>query len=471
MPTTLKSRLIIVFGTLLIGVLSLISIVVFDEMKNLILTKHIESAHSVASMGTIPLTDAMLSKSLGNPLPFGYLDNALKKLRNESSQKIYYSKFINLSGTEITASNNDPVWYEDQHKYFSDQTIFKSDDRWVLEVVEKVSISTKVWGYLVLGFDAGPIRNEVQRILFFIYAAVGGAILITLFAVNLIAETLTKRLNILSSAVDEFDTYIIGKNLPDGDDEIGKLASNFNDLRKRLIQSRQELKDSERNVFHAEKLVAIGRLAAGVAHEINNPLTGIRHSINNILNDKEGTLDKDEYLSLIDEALEKIESVVSKLLGFSRRKGDKSTDTSINDAIITITKLLDYSIQSKKIELKMDLDSDIPSIHCNPHLIDEICMNLIINALDACESGCKIMCRSYSDNQHVVLEIDDNGHGIQSKNIQRIFEPFFTTKEVGKGTGLGLYVTREIVNGLGGEIDLTTQVDSGTKFIVKLPVS
>jgi len=470
MPITLKSRLIIVFGTLLIGVLSLISVVVFDEMKNLILAKHIESAQSVANTEAITLTDAMLSESMGKLLPAGYLDNVLHKLRTESINTIFYSKFIPPYSNELIASSIDPSWHTSTKNNISDKTIFKANNNWVLEVIEEVSISTKVWGYLVLGFDATPIHNEVRRILFFIYTAVGGAIFITLFFINIIAETLTRRLNLLSSAVDEFDTYILGKNLPEGDDEIGKLASNFNDLRKRLIQSRQELKDSERNVFHAEKLAAIGRLAAGVAHEINNPLTGIRHSINNILNDKDGKLNKDEYLTLIDEALGKIESVVSKLLGFSRRKGDKSTDTSINDAIITITKLLDYSITSKKIELKMDLDSDIPSIHCNPHLIDEICMNLIINALDACESGCKIMCRSYSDNQHVVLEIDDNGHGIQSKNIQRIFEPFFTTKEVGKGTGLGLYVTREIVNGLGGEIDLTTHVNSGTKFTVKLPL-
>jgi len=470
MPTTLKSRLIIIFGSLLIGVLSLISVVVFDEMKNLILAKHIESAQSVARTETITLSDAMLSESMGKALPKEYLDNALKKLRTESNHEIYYSKFILRSGTGFIASSTDPAWYSENKKYFSEKAIFKSNNNWVLEVVEKVSISSKVWGYLVLGFDAGTILDEVKRILFFIYTAVGVAILTTLFTVNIIAETLTKRLNILSRAVDELDTYTLGTNLPEGDDEIGRLASNFNDLRRRLIQSRQELKDSERNVFHAEKLAAIGRLAAGVAHEINNPLTGIRHSINNILNDKNGTLDKDEYLSLIDEALEKIESVVSKLLGFSRRKGDQSSDTSLNDAIITITKLLDYSIQSKKIELIMDLDSNISPIHCNPHLIDEICMNLIINALDACESGCKITCRSYSENKYVFLEIDDNGHGIQSKNIQHIFEPFFTTKEVGKGTGLGLYVTREIVNGLGGEIDLTTHVNSGTKFTVKLPL-
>jgi signal transduction histidine kinase len=469
LPNSLKGRLFIVFGSLLIAILSFISLLVFQEIKGLVLDKNMETVQQIAHTGTIPLVDAMLNQSMGKTLPIGYLNRTLKKLRKESDKKIYYAIFVNQAMDLVFADNSDVDWPPIPDLLQFHQALSKQNGNWVAEVIEPVSISTKTWGYLILGFEANSVQAEVKQILFMIYWVVGFIIIVMLFVVNGISEYLTRRLNQLGNAVKQFNLYPSDESLPEGDDEIGQLATNFEHLRRRLIQSGQKIKESERNVFHAEKLASIGRLAAGMAHEINNPLTGIRYSINNILEDELEEKERNDYLRLIDDALKNIESVIAKLLGFSRRKGDYKSKVSFNDALLTVQKLLDYSIKSKEIEIVTNFQPDLPEIHCSAHLLDELSMNLIMNAIDASEIGGKIVCSTSFEKNRIQFSVEDWGHGIRQKDISKVYDPFFTTKEVGKGTGLGLYVVQEIVLGLGGEIKLSTQIDSGAKFTIHLP--
>ena len=471
LPTTLKSRLFLVFGSLMVIVMFIASIIVFEKMKSLILEKHLESAQRVTHMGTIPLVDGLLAAETGGTLPVDYYERSLRTLMKQSKQEILYAYFLDENGQSLLpqALNNINIINPESFKLGT--SVSYQQNGWVLQTMYDVGVSTKVWGYLVLGFDAVQIHREVKQVLFLIYVASGIVILIVLFATNIIAETMTRRLNQLSVAVDRFNLIPDSEALPESDDEIGRLAKNFNQFRQRLLQSRLNLKQSERNLFHAEKLASIGRLAAGVAHEINNPLTGIRHSINNILEDDLSTVDRNQYLNLIDDALKNIESVISKLLGFSRRKGDDRSDSSMNDAISTVVKLLDFSIQSKSVDFTSELDLELPPVHCNPNVLDELAMNLIMNAIDASDVGGKILCTTRFDNNNILFCIEDWGHGIRHQDLPKIFEPFFTTKDVGRGTGLGLYVTQEIVRGLGGKIHLSTIPHSGAKFTIKLPAT
>jgi signal transduction histidine kinase len=449
--------------------MSAVSPLIFNKMKELILTKHIISAQRLAHTGAIPIIDAMLANTVGDVIPNEYINNSLNILRATSNEQILFAYFISDNGKNILSTSFDPSWHNHEYIPQYDYSIFKEAGHWILQTDERIEISTKLWGFLVIGFNADDILSEVKQTFFQVYFVASMIILFTLFMVYIISEVLTKRLNLLTQAVDRFDFYPMEEELPVGDDEIGRLAVHFSDLWNRLIKSRQELKESDRNLFHTEKLAAIGRLAAGIAHEINNPLTGIRHSINNVLEDPDDKTSREEYLELIDEALKKIESIISKLLGFSHRQEEINANSSINDSIDTVVKLIDYSLQSKNIQLELNLGKNIPTIKCSPHLLDEIAMNIILNSIDAVESDGKIICTTLMKDTNVVFAVEDNGHGISNANLDGIFEPFFTTKDVKKGTGLGLYVTREIIQGLNGTIEISSKVDSGTKFTVKIP--
>ena len=466
---TLKGRLILVFGFFLIILMSAVSPMIFNKMKGLILTKHIVSAQRLTHTGAIPIIDAMLANTVGNTVPNEYFSNSLDILRATSNEQILFAYFISSDGKNIISTTFDPGWYDHNYIPQLNSSIFKEADHWILQTNERIQISTKLWGFLVIGFNADSVLSEVKQTFFQVYMISAMIILFTLFVVYIIAEVMTKRLNLLAQAVERFDFYPIEEDLPIGDDEIGRLANRFSDLWKRLVKSRQELKESDLNLFHTEKLAAIGRLAAGVAHEINNPLTGIRHSINNVLEDPDDKASREEYLELIDEALKKIESIISKLLGFSHRQDEKNAISSINDSIDTVIKLLDYSLQSKNIKLELNLGKDNPTVNCSPHLLDEIAMNIILNAIDAVAEKGEIICSTNQKDDNIIFTVEDDGHGISRSNLDSIFEPFFTTKDVKKGTGLGLYVTREIIQGLSGTIDISSKVEIGTKFIVKIP--
>ena len=466
---TLKGRLIFVFGFFLLIVMSSVSPIIFNKMKELILTKHIISAKRLTHTCAIPIIDAMLSNTERNTMPIKYINKSLDILRSTSHEQILFTYYISDDGESILSTSFDPHWHNREYIPQFNYSIFFKSGYWVLQTVERIEISTKLWGFLIIGINADDILSEVKHTFSQVYIVGGMIILFTLFMVYIIAEILTKRLNLLTQAVDKFDYYPIDELLPKGDDEIGRLAVHFSDLWKRLIKSRQELKESDRKLFHTEKLAAIGRLAAGIAHEINNPLTGIRQSINNVIEDPDDKTSREEYLELIDEALKKIESIISKLLGFSHRQDEKNVNSSINDSINTVSKLIEYSIQSKNIRLVLNLDKNIPTIRCSPHLLDEIAMNIILNSIDAVKIRGKIICTTLAEKENVIVTVEDNGHGISSANLDSIFEPFFTTKDVKKGTGLGLYVTREIIQGLNGSIDISSKVDIGTKFTVKIP--
>ena len=471
LPTTLKSRLFLVFGSLMVIIMFIASITVFEKMKSLIVDKHLESAQRVTHMGTIPLVDGLLAAETGGTLPVDYYERSLRTLMKQSKQEILYAYFLDENGQSLLPQALNNINIINPENFEMGTSVSYQQNGWVLQTMYGVGVSTKVWGYLVLGFNAVQIHREVKQVLFLIYVTSGIVILIVLFATNIIAEKMTRRLNQLSVAVDRFNLIPDSEALPESDDEIGRLATNFNQFRQRLLQSRLNIEQSERNLFQAEKLASIGRLAAGVAHEINNPLTGIRHSINNILEDDLSTVDRNQYLNLIDDALKNIESVISKLLGFSRLKGDDHSDSSMNDAISTVVKLLDFSIQSKSVDFISELDLEIPPVHCNSNVLDELAMNLIMNAIDASDVGGKILCTTHFDNNNILFCIEDWGHGISDQDLPKIFEPFFTTKDVGRGTGLGLYVTQEIVRGLGGKIHLSTIPHPGAKFTIKLPAT
>ncbi len=466
LPITFRGQLMAMFSLLLTCVMTISTFLVFGEMKNMVISKHIEIAKKEVRIGTIPLLDGMLLKEIGKPLPQDYFDRTLKNLRSDPSLKTLYAYFLDPVESTVLAFNAEPDW---TNPPLPGNRIFYHGNEWALQVMDDVSISTKSWGKLVLGFDATPILREVRQALILVLSVGLIVISVTLIAINGIAKRLTSRLNVISKAVDNFDLDSKPDTLLEGQDEIGRLAAHINDLRERLLRSKSELRRSERHVSQAEKLAAIGRLAAGVAHEINNPLTGIRHAIANILSDPENAEDRDEYLNLIDEALKKIELVIRKLLGFSRKKGDDLSQISINDAIQTTLQLLDYSIKSKNVHVHLELGKNLPNIVCGPHLLDEITMNLIINAVDAVGKNGHVTCSTGLVGEDIILEIKDDGHGISSRDEPFIFEPFFTTKSVGEGTGLGLYVTREIVQGLGGKIDMSTEKEKGTKFTISLP--
>ena len=168
LPQTLKARLTLLFGTLLIGVVAVTMVLVFGRMKRLVLEKHMRSAQSVAHIGAIPLTDAMLSSEMGKPPPEDYFHRTLRTLRSDQDQAIIYAVFVDAAGSSALASSTEGEWFKRMPPSQLGDYIYRSKSEWILQTTASIGISSKVWGYLVLGFDATKVQTEVRYALILI---------------------------------------------------------------------------------------------------------------------------------------------------------------------------------------------------------------------------------------------------------------------------------------------------------------
>ncbi|MDA8215845.1 MAG: DUF3365 domain-containing protein [Nitrospiraceae bacterium] len=230
-------------------------------------------------------------------------------------------------------------------------------------------------------------------------------------------------------------------------------------------------KQMEEQMRMAEKLAAVGQLSAGVAHEINNPLGGIRLCFNNLM-----TMGMDEetrkmHIDVINSGLERIQGIVRQLLEFSKKSSLSVSPVSINRLIVDVLKLTEYLVSKKGIKVIKNLSPEIHEIMVDPNKMEQVFLNIILNAIHAMDGNQgSLTIETSSNNGFCKASFGDSGPGIPDNVLPYIFDPFFTTKAVGEGTGLGLSVSKSIVEQHRGEIVVETS-QRGTKFTVILPVS
>jgi len=236
-----------------------------------------------------------------------------------------------------------------------------------------------------------------------------------------------------------------------------------------IINDVTEVKTLQKQVDQSEKLAVIGQLAAGVAHEIGNPLTAIS-SVVQLLQRKSDEEYVNSQLSVIKENIDRISRIVRELVDFSRPPKYEETESDITDIVKTAMGIVKYDKRVKKVDFKADLASNLTKVNVVPDQLLQVFVNILINALDATEGNGKISVKSYQNENNIFVEIEDNGCGIHENILNKIFDPFFTTKDVGKGTGLGLSVSYGIISKFGGKITAESVPDNYSRFIVQLPV-
>jgi len=229
-------------------------------------------------------------------------------------------------------------------------------------------------------------------------------------------------------------------------------------------------KKLEQQIRNTEKLASIGKLAAGVAHEINNPLGGILNCLYNI---RKGTLSparQEEYVVSMEDGLRRVQKIVRQLLDFSQQHDPELSATNINTVVERVLTLTEHVFTAHQVRLEKDLQPDLPTAMVDRHMMEQVLMNLILNAIQAIKGGGLVTIRTRFADGSCAIEVQDSGCGIPPHILSRIFDPFFTTKGTGEGTGLGLSVSLGIVERHGGRILVESEVGKGSLFTVCLPV-
>jgi len=234
------------------------------------------------------------------------------------------------------------------------------------------------------------------------------------------------------------------------------------------LEQRKLIDEKLQRFAQSEKLTSMGILAAGIAHEINNPLTNASLNLEMLKDLVSGKDEVDRKLESIDRNIIRASTIAKELLHFSREKETSFEPVNISEVIRSSRNLIKNQKLSSIVHLKL---IDTPDIMGIPYKLEEVFINLLMNSIDACEEGDSIEVETYFHMHHVVIEITDTGHGIHPDCISNVFDPFFTTKEVGKGTGLGLSVCYNIVQQHRGDISLVSSEGGGAVVTITLPVA
>lgn len=393
--------------------------------------------------------------------------------------------FIGPDGKRLLGSmeviRNEPACYNaDCHQHPKDKTVLGVLD--IVYSLDEIDQRLRLHTLGVAGFSLGFVLIAALSVGFFVHRLIylplrdleGGAR-------RLAAGNLEESIPVRSA------------------DEFGKLASSFNSMTDALRKSQAELRDwghtleqkvedrthelrlAQAETMRGEKLASVGLLASGVAHELNNPLTGIL-TFSHLLRQKMPENSRDaEDLDLVIGETKRCAAIIKRLLDFARDKPPEKKFTDLNQVIEDTVRLVERPAHLHDIEIALDLDRTLPQIWIDADQIKQVIMNMLVNAQHAIEEKGTITIRTRAPQPRapapgadpepmVEIAIVDTGCGISEENLRRIFDPFFTSKAVGKGTGLGLSVSHGVVEAHGGCIEVESKLGAGSTFRVFLPL-
>ncbi len=287
-----------------------------------------------------------------------------------------------------------------------------------------------------------------------------------------VSRRITRPLERLSRAVREIGKGDFNVNVDiQSRDEIGELSTSFNDMAVELKEREESLQGAQEALIQSEKMAAVGTLSAGLAHEVKNPLAavlGYAQLSKTKLDQPEALL---KHLDTIESETRRCNEIIGNLMQFSRQEKGEYSQILINDVVRKSMDIVDHQLSLNNVTIKSDLAENLPNITGNANQLQQVLMNLMINAQHAIgDGGGTVDVATLRKGRSVFLTVSDTGPGVPEEVAAKIFEPFFTTKPAGEGTGLGLSVTYGIIQDHGGDILVTRADSGGAKFVIKLPV-
>jgi two-component system NtrC family sensor kinase len=334
------------------------------------------------------------------------------------------------------------------------------------------NIKDEVIGILYVGMLEDKY-DQIRRntTMFFLIMTIIGTLIAVILSISLIKRIIYPLKSFISASQEIADGNYSRKIHIESKDEMGILASSFNKMIDAIFSRDQILKESTQSqIAQSEKLASLGRLASGIAHEVNNPLTGILTYSSMLSEELKDSQHKEDLDIIVKETL-RCRNIVRGILDFARETKLERSLVNICDVINDTLKILENHISFHNIRIIREFPESIPDISVDENQIKSVINNLCLNAADAMpEGGDLTITVRYDDNlNYVIIEIYDTGHGISEENLHKVFDPFYTTKAPGKGTGLGLAVSYGIINSHKGTIDVRSDIGKGTVFTIKLP--
>ncbi len=477
MSLSLRTKFILITTLAIIIFMIFIGYVAVKREKNVLYNEIKHQGIVLGETLAIPIINDLIYERLGLVEEGGLLDNYIMEIFNRRNVDLLYIAILDENGKVL--SHNDIMEYG---KIYSDSLTVKalqSEDTVIqnffyqghnaIDFAVPLSIGKKRWGTLKFAISLEQVEKEISNtikkiiLLTVFLIAIGFGIIIILS--NRFISPITELANTMEKMRGD---YLDVKVNVRGNDELAILGDKFNNMIERIKHANEELRKTNERLMQSEKLASIGILAAGIAHEINNPLGGVFNCLQMLKLSGDNPESREKYLNLMKEGLERIEDTVNRLLWMSRKGEHKPVKINVRDAVNGIRNFIEHKLKKENVQFLNQVDNNL-LILFDPHDFHQVMLNLFINAIQAMRKGGVLTVRGYRNDSKINIEVIDTGEGISHENLGRIFDPFFTTKSPGEGTGLGLWMSYDIVRNYNGEILVESEVGKGSKFILIFP--
>jgi signal transduction histidine kinase len=341
-----------------------------------------------------------------------------------------------------------------------------------IEVPIYVEGSPTKWASIKIGLSMEEVRAEEQQTHLMLILIGSSGLLIGVAGAILLARRITRPLQKLVEGTVKISKGDFTQEIDiNTQDEIGNLAQSFNEMSHQLFLTRERMETASKRLIQAEKLASIGRISAGIAHEIRNPLTSVKLNIQKVMESQNlDEVDK-EHLDITQEGIGHIENFIKELLNFTRVSELHVDHFLVEEIIDESIKMIRGSLKLRRVHLEKEVQKDLPHVLVDGDKLRQVFLNILHNACEAVEEGGKIKISlsqtEKTEDRNVKIEISDNGTGIPDKDWENIFEPFYTTKST--GIGLGLANARKIIEQHKGSIRVMKKRGKGACFQILIP--
>ena len=473
---SLKRKIFLAVGLFYLAAVGTLTYLTIRSQRNLLLAQMAERAKVGINLMELSITGALYkldifrletiareAKALPN-VEYAYIFDEKGRIVGDfhEDQRELFSTFTDELGGRIIKANETLVDIE--------------EIKGILDISKPVTLGHEKLGGIRLGFDLKPITRDIAEVTFKAVGVASAIFVVGLVIIFVITTRMTKPIERLTVAAKRIKEGELDFRVRiERDDEIGSLATAFDQMAERLMQRERELKQSQDILRRADRLSSLGLLTAGLAHEIRNPLVAIR-TFTQLLPERYDDAEfRDGFQGLALKEVDRICGLINDLLSFARPSRPNVAEENINDVVEGITRILETEAKEKSVEITRDFAADLRKAWIDREQMKQVFMNLILNAIQAMKKGgsISISTRPYSKDQagqpgqFVQVEIRDTGVGIPEQNLEHIFDPFFTNKD--EGSGLGLSISHQIVQEHGGYVTVESKVGMGTSFFVNIP--
>lgn len=432
-------------------------------------------AQTVAAL----IINELIYEKLGLVEEGGLIDNYLQELFKRRELDYLYLAVLDEKHRVVSHSD-----FQEYGKVYSDKVLTFPEGTEVivravdhnasresaLEFAAPLSIGGKNWGVFLFAVSLRRVNEEVRGMLFEIGSVALVALVCGLVLIFFLSRRFIRPITTLAAVMREVDAVTPQQHLAPvtGNDELAQLAGDFNAMVNRLSRANDEMKKAHEKLLQSEKLATLGILSSSVAHRINNPLGGLQNCIAMLRRSGDDPVFRGNYLDLMQEGVSSIEQTVAQLLWTAGKRRGEDARANIADVLTAVMRFIDYRIRKTEISFNADVAGEL-CVAVSPHDLNQILVNFLINAIQAMPAGGRLTVAARRNAAEVAITVSDTGVGIPESEITKVFDLFYSSKKPEEGTGLGLWMTYELVQRNKGDIRVESRVGAGTTFTVIFP--